>query len=187
MSNKILHLVVAILICSSSAHGITLAELEKKNNEAMELEIKIAIATKEKELAATRPAPPVVINTPPIQKPKISPLTEIEGIALTEVFGDISNSSARFEINGAQIVRKKYGTIYSWTVQQINNDQVVLVRNGKTKKDDLVKIIYKSSSKSVSRPAMGQQTPVGREAFRIIPNIHGPAGPIGPIGVIQQR
>lgn len=176
-------------VIAPMAQSITLAELEKKNNEAIELDIKIALAVKEIELAQKKPAPPpIVITTPPVQRQKTSPSSEIDGLALTEVFGDVANSSARFEINGAQITRKRYETIYSWTVQQISKDQVVLTRAGKTRKDDLVKTIYKSAA----RPSWGQQTPVGRDAFRNVPgqapmNSGGSIGPIGPIGVIQQR
>lgn len=186
-NNKSMFVGACILsIIASTAQGITLAELEKKNNEAIELDIKIALAAKETELALKKPPPPpVVISTPPVQRPKISPSSEIDGLALTEVFGDVANSSARFEINGAQITRKKYETIYSWTIQQISKDQVVLTRAGKNRKDDLVKTIYKSAA----RPSWGQQTPVGRDAFRNVPGQApmNPGSPIGPIGVIQQR
>lgn len=169
-----------IALASVHASAITIAELSKKNSEAVEADLEIALAKKKQELASLKPQPSAsVSNAPPVRTKKETPVDELAGVTLTEIFGDITNSVARFDVNGARFSRKRGDTLYSWQIESVKADQVVLSRPLKGKAP-IQKTIYLSAA-----PASAAM-PAGRDALRAVPGIQ-PGMPITPIPVTPMK
>jgi hypothetical protein len=129
---------------TSIASAVTIGELAQKNNELQALEIDLAIAKKKSDLAPY--AAPKTALTVKIQKK--SETADIDGLLMTEIFGDTSNPTIEFSQNGTQLIRRRGDTIGDWTIQSVHNKQATLVKARKSGKGSHSKTIYLSAKAS---------------------------------------